>query len=93
MTPDHAHNVLLIHEAAEFADCDPLVRPIVHAIVDRTDLPDEFLILDTYADVGDPPSVWHCETIRRQVREKCDTLGITMHITHTCLDSVRELTA
>jgi hypothetical protein len=93
MTPDRAHAILLAHEAILFADCDPLVQPIVRAIAWRTDLPDEFLILDTYADVGDPPSVWHCETIRRQVREKCDTLGITMHITHTCLDSVRELTA
>lgn len=93
MTPDRAHDILLAHEAILFADCDPLVRPIVHAIADRTELPDEFLILDTYADIGDPPSVWHCETIRRQVREKADTLGIKMPHTHTCLDSTEPLTA
>jgi hypothetical protein len=86
MTPDQAHNALLADEAIFFRDCDPLVRPIVHAIVDGTELPEDFLILDTYADVGDPPSEWHCETIRTQVHKALDALGIKMTTTHTCLD-------
>ena len=87
MNANHAHDLLLSHEAVMFSDCDPLVRPIVHALADGSELPEKFVILDTYADVGDPPSVWHCETIRRQVRQKAGELGIKMRTTHTCLDS------
>jgi hypothetical protein len=86
MTPDQAHNRLLADEAIFFGNCDPLVRPIVHAIVDGSDLPDEFLILDTYADVGDPPSEWRCDLIRAEVHNSIDVLGIKMPVTHTCLD-------
>ena len=93
MTPDAAYRRLLAHEDMLFRDCDPLVQPIIRALCNIQEMPEEWLILDTYADIGDPPSVWHCETIRRQVREKADTLGIKMPHTHTCLDSTEPLTA
>lgn len=85
-TADNAHASLLAEEAELFADCDRLTRPIVSALAGREKLPEDFLILDTYADCGDPPSVWRMQLIRREVRRMADYFGVTIPTTHTLLD-------
>lgn len=83
---DAAHARLLAEEAELFAACDPFTQPVVAALAAGRELPDEFLILDTYADCGDPPSVWRLQRIRREVRRMAEFFGITMRLTNTLLD-------
>lgn len=78
------------HEAtislAGIVNCDPLTRPVVDALASGADLPEEFLILDTYADVGYPPSVVRLQRIRQEVRDTMNFFGIPMPTTRTLLD-------
>ena len=73
-------------ELAQALDADPLTRPIVDAIAAGHELPEAFLILDTYHDIGEPVSAHRCERIRDQVHEALDFFGLAMPTTHTMLD-------
>ena len=61
---------------AGIVNCDPLTRPIVDALAAGHELPEEFLILDTYADCGWPPAVANIRRIRREVRETLAALDL-----------------
>jgi len=61
---------------AGIVGCDPLTRPVVDALADGLELPDEFEILDTYADCGEPSSVWRIQRIRREVRDTLNFFGL-----------------
>lgn len=71
---------------AGIVNCDPLTRPIVDALAAGLELPEEFLILDTYADCGWPPAVAQVARIRQEVRETMNFFGIPMPTTRTLLD-------
>jgi hypothetical protein len=61
---------------AGIVGCDPLTRPVVDALADGAELPEEFQILDTYADCGEPSSVWRIQRIRQEVRETLQFFGL-----------------
>lgn len=78
------------HEAtislAGIVNCDPLTRPVVDALASGADLPEEFLILDTYADVGYPPSWEQCRRVCEEVRDTMNFFGLPIRRTFTMLD-------
>ena len=74
---------------AAVLELDPLSREIVAAIAAGRSLPEEFLILDTYADVGYPPSWDKCDRICREVQQALAAAGIPVPTTHTMLDTPR----
>jgi hypothetical protein len=75
---------------AAILDTDPLTLPIVEAITSGAELPEQWTILDTYADIGDPPSCWTAEKIRSQVHAALAARGILIGLnvprTFTMLD-------
>jgi hypothetical protein len=71
---------------AGIVNCDPLTRPIVDALAAGHELPEEFLILDTYADCGWPPAVARLQAIRQEVRDTMNFFGLPMPTTRTLLD-------
>lgn len=71
---------------AGYVNCDPLTRPVVDALASGADLPEEFLILDTYADVGYPPSWDRCDKVCREVRDTMQFFGLAIRRTFTMLD-------
>jgi hypothetical protein len=73
-------------DLAQVLEADPLTRPIVDAIAAGRALPEAFLILDTYHEIGEPVSANRCELIRDQVHETMNFFGLTMPITYTMLD-------
>jgi hypothetical protein len=73
-------------DMAKVLDADPLTQPIVDAIAGGHDLPDEFLILDTYHDIGEPVAAHRCERIRAEVCDVLNFFGLPMPTTHTMLD-------
>ena len=73
-------------DLAQVLDCDRLTRPIVDAIAAGGELPEAFLILDTYHDIGEPVSAHRCERIRREVYAALDSSGLAMPTTYTMLD-------
>ena len=84
MTPIARYRTLATRSA--FRGCDPLTQPIVHAIAGGREMPEEFAILDTYYDIGDPEVEHRCETIRQEVRCILADAGIPMTRTFTMLD-------
>ena len=73
-------------DLANVLDADPLTQPIVDAIAAGHHLPDEFLILDTYHDIGEPVAAHRCERIRSEVCDVLNFFGLAMPTTHTMLD-------
>jgi hypothetical protein len=73
---------------AGYVNCDPLTRPVVDALVAGDPLPDEFTILDTYADCGDPPSWWRCRDVCVAVADAMRLLGLPIRTTYTMLDNI-----
>jgi hypothetical protein len=73
-------------DLAQVLKADPLTRPIVDAISAGRQLPEEFLILDTYHEIGEPASAHRCELIRDQVHETLNFFGLPMPTTFTMLD-------
>lgn len=71
---------------AGIVGCDPLTRPIVDALAAGRELPEEFLILDTYADIGEPGSVARLQRIRQEVLDTMNFFDIPMPTTRTLLD-------
>lgn len=67
---------------------DPLAAAVVTALVAGDELPEEFLILDTYADCGYPPSWHHCREVCVAVAEAMRLLGLPIRRTYTMLDSI-----
>ncbi len=67
-------------------NADPLTHPIVDAIAFGQPLPDEFLILDTYHDIGEPVAAHRCERIRSEVCDVLNFFGLPIPTTHTMLD-------
>jgi hypothetical protein len=59
------------------AGCHRLTRPVADALIASDDLPEEFAILDTYADCGYPPSVDEVRRIRCEVAATLPLLGVT----------------
>lgn len=76
-------------DLAQVLEADPLTRPVVDAITAGRKLPDAFLILDTYHDIGEPVSAHRCERIRREVRDALAAAGLAMPTTYTMLDDRR----
>lgn len=74
---------------SEKVGLDPLAREIVAAVAAGRELPEEFLILDTYADAGYPPSWDRCDRICRQAQRALAAAGIPVPTTHTMLDQPR----
>ncbi len=58
------------------AGCHRLTRPVADALIANAELPEEFLILDTYADCGWPPSVHDVGRIRHEVADTLPLLGV-----------------
>lgn len=73
-------------DLAKVLEHDPLTAPIVDAIAAGRELPDEFLILDTYYDIGAPEVEPRCERIRGEVHATLDRRGVAMPTTYTMLD-------
>ena len=77
-------------DMAAILAADPMTLPIVEAIASGAELPEKWTILDTYADIGDPPSCWKAETIRSQVHAALAArgilIGLTVPRTFTMLD-------
>jgi hypothetical protein len=84
MTPIARYQTLATRHA--FRGCDPLTQPIVHAIAEGREMPEEFAILDTYYDIGAPEVEQRCETIREEVRRITSAAGIPMARTFTMID-------
>jgi hypothetical protein len=74
---------------AAVLELDQLSREIVAAIAAGRELPEEFLVLDTYADAGYPPSWDRCDRICREVQRALAAAGIPVPTTHTMLDEPR----
>jgi len=93
-TPAHDPDAIVL-EACSIADSvlvppmpDPLAAAVVTALVTGDDLPDEFTILDTYADCGDPPSWWRCRLVCVAVADAMRLLGLPIRTTYTMLDKI-----
>jgi len=94
--PTHAHDP----DAIVLAPCslaeatltlptpDPIAAAVVTALMAGDELPDEFTILDTYADCGDPPA-WHrCRLVCLAVADAMRLLGLPIRRTYTMLDNI-----
>jgi hypothetical protein len=55
-----------------------LANQVAEAIAAGDDLPEEFAILDTYHDIGEPAAAIRCEEIRRRVHDNLTARGITI---------------
>ena len=55
---------------------DELIESTFAAAMDGRELPEEFLILETYADCGEPGSCWRYDKIRRAVDERLRAAGV-----------------
>lgn len=55
---------------------DELVELTFSAALSGDALPEEFLILETYADCGEPESCWRYAGVRRIVDEKLRAAGV-----------------
>jgi hypothetical protein len=53
-----------------------LIESAFAAAMDGRELPEEFLILETYADCGEPGSCWRYAEIRRAVDERLRAAGV-----------------
>lgn len=65
---------------------DPLPAAVVAALVAGHELPEEFLILDTYADAGWLPSWKDCRQVCDQVQAIMAARGLPIRRTYTMLD-------
>lgn len=65
---------------------DPLPAAVVAALVAGRGLPEEFVILDTYAAAGWPPSWEDCRQVCDQVQAIMAARGLPIRRTHTMLD-------
>lgn len=93
-TPAHDPDAIVL-EPCSHADAtltlptpDPLAAAVVTALVAGDDLPDEFTILDTYADCGYPPSWERCRRVCVAVAEAMRLLGLPIRTTYTMLDKI-----
>ena len=55
---------------------DELIESTFAAAFGGRELPEEFLILETYADCGEPGSCWRYTEIRRAVDERLQAAGV-----------------
>jgi hypothetical protein len=55
---------------------DELVELTLAAVLEGEELPEEFLILETYADCGEPQSCWRYDEVRRAVGERLAAAGV-----------------
>jgi hypothetical protein len=58
---------------------DELIEATFAAALGGRDLPEEFLILETYADCGEPESCWRYAGVRRIVDERLRAAGVNPH--------------
>ncbi len=93
-TPAHDPDAIVL-EPCRHADAtlippmpDPMAAAVVTALVAGDDLPDEFTILDTYADCGDPPSWDRCRRVCVAVADAMRLLGLPIRTTYTMLDNI-----
>lgn len=81
-TPAHAADTLTLPAP------DPIAAAVVTALVAGDPLPDEFTILDTYADCGYPPSWVRCRLVCVAVADAMRLLGLPIRTTYTMLDNI-----
>lgn len=55
---------------------DELIESTFAAALSGRELPEDFLILETYADCGEPESCWRYAEIRRVVDERLRAAGV-----------------
>jgi hypothetical protein len=58
---------------------DELIETTFAAALGGKELPEEFLILETYADCGEPESCWRYAMIRRIVDERLRAASVDPH--------------